>query len=60
MDLSINLKIGKKIKIYTQIHTQKLKIFVCILNYLIRYSGLSFSLGKQKPKPKLNIQKIGS
>jgi len=36
MDLSINLeKLEKKIKIDTQIHTQKLNFFL-YLNYLIR------------------------
>ena len=36
MEFSINFRIKKKINIDTQIHTQKMKIFLFILNYLIR------------------------
>jgi hypothetical protein len=34
MDLRLNFKIRKKIKIDTQIHTQKLNFLLIILNYL--------------------------
>ena len=53
MDLSINLKVITKIKINTQIHTQKLNNFFCTLNNLIR------NLQKicEIPKPKTLILK---
>jgi len=55
MDLSINLeKLEKKIKIDTQIHTQKLTFFL-YLNYLIR--NLQKICKIPKPKPKTQIPK---
>jgi hypothetical protein len=48
-------KLEKKIKIDTQIHTQKLKTFVCILNYLIR--NLQKICKIPKPKAKTQILK---
>ena len=36
IDLSINFDFFLIFKIDTQIHTQKLEFFTCILNYLIR------------------------
>ncbi len=56
MDLSINLeKLEKKIKIDTQIHTQKLNFFFLYLNYLIR--NLQKIRKIPKPKPKTQILK---